>query len=69
MVKLKEAHDKYISRLEESGEKLTKFKCPECGATIKTLVPDSGVFDTMSQCPECEELFFKVVYANGTVET
>ena len=67
MSDLKEAHYEHIAKLIEPGVALTEFKCPECSALISTRIPDSGVYDTMSTCPECEEIFFKIVHANGRV--
>ncbi len=69
MNNIKESHDKYMAKLRASGVVLTEFNCPDCEALISTRVPDSDIYDTMSTCPECGEIFFKIVHANGEVKT
>ena len=67
MKTLKQRHDDHIAKLKASGVTLTSFNCPACNTVILTRVPDSGVYDTVTLCPECEEIFFKIVHADGRV--
>lgn len=66
---LKRQYTVYIARLKKSGAKLIAYPCPACREEIETLVPPKGrKYDSLVQCPHCEEMHFKVVGAGGRVE-
>lgn len=60
--KLKKAYLCYIAKRRKSGGRLMSYSCPSCGETIETPVPSSKgeVWDTLSECPFCEGLHFKI---------
>lgn len=68
--KLLARYHKYIERMRAHGASLTIYKCPACGGSIEALQPPRGqIFDSLVQCPHCEELHGKIVRHNGNVET
>lgn len=67
---LRDAYDAFITRCRQDGVSLASFECPACGESIETPRPEHGhVYDSITTCPHCEHLFFKVVRSNGTVTT
>lgn len=65
---LKQEYTAYISRLKKSRTKLVAYPCPACREEIETLVPPKGrKYDSLTECPHCRELHFKVVDAGGRV--
>lgn len=67
MTQLQINYEKWIENHINNGSNLTSFDCPSCNKEIKTLVPDFNDYDTMSVCPFCGELFFKIVNTKGEV--
>jgi len=61
--------ERYLSQFPD--QRKTDFNCPVCDANIGTLKPDVGEnpFDSLSSCPDCMKVFFKVVESNGCVKT
>ncbi|OVZ98975.1 hypothetical protein CBW53_02930 [Yersinia frederiksenii] len=66
---LKEKHDKYIKLLEDKGEALLKYKCPDCGEELKALAPPiNEVWDSSVICYSCESVLFSIFH-HEKVET
>lgn len=58
----------WIARMRKAGAKLAVYACPTCHEKIEALVPPRGdQYDSLVECPYCEELHFKAVDANGHV--
>ena len=62
-----EQYLKWLERMQSGAHELTEYECPECHQTIKTLIPEEGVYDSMCCCPFCEALYFKIVDVKGKV--
>lgn len=67
---MKQRYLRWIAQAREDGKPIAGYPCPACGGRIETLAPaaDDEPYDSMTQCPHCEELHFKVVWASGRVE-
>jgi len=63
----REKLDKYLDQFPE--ERKTTGKCPTCSSEIGAIKPseEGDVFDSCVTCPDCNELFFRVVQYNGSV--
>ncbi len=62
-------HYEYIAKAAARGSKIVAFNCPCCTKQIETrAAPTREVWDTMSQCPHCGGLFFKIT-RGAKVET
>lgn len=55
--------------------KTKEYSCPTCKKPIETRVPErdmvnpeKGYWDSLVQCPHCEELNFKKVWPSGKIE-
>jgi transcription elongation factor Elf1 len=61
--------DKYISQFDESM--IAAFNCPHCETEIHTLKPKTvgQEYDSLTICPDCEKLLFKIVDSSGNVTT
>lgn len=57
-------HKAFIKRWKASGKPVDMVTCPHCkrGHEV-TAIPAT---DTLSVCPHCDELYFKVVSRDGT---
>jgi len=63
-------YNEYTARLVAAGKKLASYSCPACSGEIKALLPPRGqIYDSLVECPYCEELHGKIVHHNGSVET
>lgn len=57
---LKEEHQTYIARLRAAGKQIVAYQCPHCCELIETLAAPKGqVWDSVSACPDCNELHMK----------
>ncbi|HEK3481494.1 TPA: hypothetical protein SMW11_003292 [Pseudomonas aeruginosa] len=73
MKTLFQKYTEYTNRLKAQGAQFLAFDCPRCGFEIETERPPQGeLWDTLSSCPHCGALFFKVATherAEGRVPT
>jgi len=61
-------HEAWLKRVKAAGRSLVGYACPVCTCHIDSLLPDPGdIYSTMVSCPNCGELHFRVVRANGAV--
>ena len=68
VIDLKQQYLSHIAKLEQQKVPLASYCCPACDYLIKTHRPAAGdVYDTMTTCPNCEELYFMCVQSNGKV--
>lgn len=56
----------WLTRNMIGGVPLAAYSCPHCAATLHTSLPciDTDT-DSLSTCPACDKLFFKVVSNYG----
>jgi DNA-directed RNA polymerase subunit RPC12/RpoP len=49
-------------RASGDGKRLRTYKCPSCSSDIETFSPARAddVWDTLSTCPHCDAMHFKV---------
>ena len=66
----KKLYNDWVKRLDKHNV-LTSYACPGCSTEIKTLIPSDTeeIYDIMTMCPHCDQLFYKIVHHNGVVET
>jgi hypothetical protein len=65
MNKLLAEHDAYMAHWKASGRRTLMYAAPCCGATIETTAPPKGeTWDSLTICPHCGEMHFKVVTFN-----
>lgn len=54
----------WLEKIRASGDakRLRTYQCPSCSGDIETLSPTraDAVWDSLSTCPHCEEIHFKV---------
>lgn len=64
-------YQRWIANARAAGQPLAGYSCPHCGQAIETLRPSPDVepFDSLTTCPHCQQLHFKVVWSNGRVQT
>lgn len=65
LAKKRAEHETYIARIKDAGEPIIEYE-PPCGcAAIETPAPPKGqVWDSLSTCPTCGDMHFKVVHHN-----
>lgn len=56
-------HDRYMAGHKASGGRTAELKCPHCKGTHE--VPSIPNTDSMAICPDCDELFMKVIDGRG----
>lgn len=67
---MKEAYEQWLERMRAADMKLATYECPSCTGSIEALAPPKDqIYDSLSDCPHCEKMHFKVVYATGQVES
>lgn len=54
----------YMRRIKAAGQPVVLITCPHCEREHE--VPKVPNTDTMAECPNCSELFFKVIDGAGT---
>lgn len=71
LAKLRIAHSAYIAKCQDRGDNIVTFSPACCGAPMQTLAPKSAheIWDTLSTCPSCGEMFYKVVIRDGATGT
>lgn len=68
MTDQRKALDRWLSQFPD--EQICEFECPHCETQIGTLKPElSSTYSSVTQCPDCSEVFFKVVREDGEVTT
>lgn len=66
---LKKRTKEWIDRYLGKGNSLVRYKCPLCGANCHSVILEKGqVHDTLTVCPECEKLHFKIA-CDDKIET
>ena len=60
---LKREYQDYMRRWKASGRAVTDITCPHCKGTHE--VPSIPDTDSAAVCPDCGELFMKVLDSNG----
>lgn len=67
---MKQYYEQWLEQMRTDGRKLAVYPCPSCTVSIETLAPPKDqIYDSLSVCPHCEKMHFKVVYATGQVES
>lgn len=52
----------WLGRQFTGGVALASYKCPHCKTPLYTIAPENGgVSDSLSNCPVCDGVYFKVV--------
>lgn len=65
----------YLQAWQDSGYKLTQYKCPHCKKMIDLAKPEKkhitskGYWDSLRDCPLCKKIAFVSVYPSGKTET
>lgn len=61
----------YFERVRAAGARILAYKCPNCKESIDTVAPNTKRerWDTMTTCPHCHHLHWKVVKCNSVVAT
>lgn len=58
----------FIQRYKAAGKPLAAYNCPVCDFQIETPKPKPGdVYDSLTLCPECDRVHYKVVNSDGQV--
>lgn len=60
--------EEYLAKFPE--DRKTTGECPCCKSEIGALKPsiEDEPFDSAITCPDCDFVFFRTVYNNGTVK-
>ncbi len=65
-------NESYIAKAQAAGGKVVSYSCPSaaCRYSIKTLAPTPrrARWDSLTACPQCGQMHFKVVHGSGKVE-
>jgi uncharacterized paraquat-inducible protein A len=56
-------YKQFLQRWKDDGNPVTPLRCPHCKRNHD--VPRIPNTDTMAVCPNCDELFFKVIDGSG----
>lgn len=60
METLKQKHEDFMNRYKSNGYNVVTLCCPLCNSDIETpAAPEGETWDSISNCPECEGLYFK----------
>jgi len=66
----KQAYQDFVDRYQAGGDPMLSLNCPHCQGSILTVPAPAGeTWDTLSTCPHCGGIYFKVVtdtVASGT---
>lgn len=66
MTDARRALDKYLSQFTDA--RLVEYACPDCNTMIGALKPPKHrVFDSLVSCPDCGEVHYREIFANGNV--
>lgn len=66
MTDARRALDKYLSQFPD--ERLVEYACPHCNTMIGALKPPKHrMFDSLASCPDCGEVHYREIFANGNV--
>jgi hypothetical protein len=67
MTELLATYNAWIARVPVT--KLSTFDCPCCAESVQTLRPPKGqTWDSLTICPHCESMCFKVAHDDGRVD-
>lgn len=59
---LKQAYQDFVDHYHANVGPMLSLECPHCEESILTApAPIGAVWDSLSACPHCEGLYFKVV--------
>ncbi|ELY3536905.1 hypothetical protein SMX48_003374 [Cronobacter sakazakii] len=60
--KLFTQYAQWLGRQMTEGRELVRHACPECKATLFSMIPPVGdCSDTLANCPVCDALYFRIV--------
>lgn len=65
---LKISYENFLTAVRNNNIKTGSYSCPSCKKDIEAMVPENDeIFDSLSTCPHCGEIFMKVVHSDKII--